>query len=123
MLVSVGGWAVAYLIDERGGGVSVGYVESAFWAGLTLSRVLLGKFNLYIGEKRVVFLYLGVALGLELVVWFAKRLIADAVAFTLIGFVLGPFFPIAISVTTKALPKSLHTGATGLIAGLGASGA
>lgn len=32
--VTIGGWIVTYVIDERGGGPSAGYVSSGFFAGL-----------------------------------------------------------------------------------------
>lgn len=51
------------------------------------------------------FLYIALALGLEFVIWFVKDLIGNAVAVSLVGFVLGPFFPIAISVAGKLLPR------------------
>lgn len=79
--------------------------RSGFWGGITLGRVLLPSFNVWFGERNVVFLYIALALGLEFVVWFVKDLIGNAVAVSLVGFVLGPFFPIAISVAGKLLPR------------------
>lgn len=75
--VSLGGWCVAYLIDTRQGGVSVGYVASGFWGGIALSRVLLPRFNLWVGEKRVIFIYIALALGLEISIWVWRSMIAN----------------------------------------------
>ncbi|KAK9899797.1 MFS general substrate transporter [Cystobasidium minutum MCA 4210] len=121
--VSIGGWVVSFLLDERDGPVSAGYVSSGFWGGITLGRVLLPSFNVWVGERNVVFLYIGLALALEFIIWFVKDLIGNAVAVSLVGFVLGPFFPIAISVAGKLLPRYLHTGAIGIIAATGSAGA
>lgn len=35
------GWIVTFVIDERGGGPSSGYITSGFFAGLTLGRLVL----------------------------------------------------------------------------------
>lgn len=35
--VTIGGWIVTFLIDERGGGASAGYVSSGFFAGWSVS--------------------------------------------------------------------------------------
>ncbi|CAD6574943.1 MAG: hypothetical protein CYPHOPRED_005534 [Cyphobasidiales sp. Tagirdzhanova-0007] len=113
--VTIGGWCVAYVIDTRKGGTSVGYVASGFWAGIALSRALLPRFNLFVGERNVIFLYIGLALALEFLIWFLPNLIANGVAFSLVGFFLGPFFPTAISVLTKLMPKHLHTDESQLI--------
>lgn len=74
-------------------------------------------------HRNVIFLYVVIAIALEISVWFGKQYIANGVAIGLIGFLLAPFFPIAISVATKQLPRSLHTGSIGLIASVGSAGA
>ena len=74
-------------------------------------------------------MYIGLALALEFLIWFLPNLIANGqfpsissafmswdsyaetallragVAFSLVGFFFGPFFPTAISVLTKLMPK------------------
>ena len=35
------GWIVTYIINERNGGSSSGYISSGFWGGLTVGRVAL----------------------------------------------------------------------------------
>ena len=35
------GWIVTFVIDERGGGSSSGYLSSGFFGGLALGRILL----------------------------------------------------------------------------------
>lgn len=39
------GWIVKYILDERHGGPTSGYISSGFFAGLTLGRVGLLWFN------------------------------------------------------------------------------
>lgn len=85
--------------------------RSGFWGGIALGRLVLPRFNNWFGERNVVFLYILLALGLEMVIWFAHQLIANgqswpdqiavmmlidhsisAVAVSLVGFILGYAF-------------------------------
>jgi len=44
---------------------SAGYVATGFWLGLTVGRAVLNPINRLVGEKRVVYIYLALALALE----------------------------------------------------------
>ena len=78
--VTAGGWVVEFLIRERGGEAKdVGYVASGFWGGLTAGRVLLGDLTFRLGERRMVFLYLVLAVVVQLIFWFVPNIIANAV--------------------------------------------
>ncbi|KAJ1311652.1 hypothetical protein OPQ81_010127 [Rhizoctonia solani] len=50
--VTIGGWIVTFVIEERGGGPSAGYISSGFFGGLMLGRVALLWVNEKIGERR-----------------------------------------------------------------------
>ena len=43
--VTIGGWIVTFVINERGGGPSSGYISSGFFGGLTIGRVVLLPIN------------------------------------------------------------------------------
>ena len=43
--VTIGGWIVTFVINERGGGASAGYISSGFWGGLTIGRLALLPIN------------------------------------------------------------------------------
>jgi fucose permease len=43
--VTIGGWIVTYIIEERGGGHSAGYISSGFFGGLMLGRLCLMWLN------------------------------------------------------------------------------
>ncbi|CCA71736.1 related to tetracycline resistance proteins [Serendipita indica DSM 11827] len=105
--VTIGGWIVTFIIRERGGGPSSGYVSSGFFGGLALGRVLLLWVNRKIGERNVVFLYTVIGIGLEFVVWFVPSLIGDA---------------IAVSFRDSYIPQHLLTGSIGWISGFGGTG-
>jgi fucose permease len=120
--VTIGGWIVTYIIEERGGGPSAGYISSGFFGGLTLGRILLLWVNEKVGERRVIFLYTGLAIILELTIWFVPSLVGGAVAVSLVGLLLGPYFPIAVNHAGRVLPRWLLTASIGWIAGLGQAG-
>ena len=42
---TIGGWIVTFVINERGGGASAGYISSGFWGGLTIGRLALLPVN------------------------------------------------------------------------------
>ncbi|KAF8544546.1 major facilitator superfamily domain-containing protein [Trichophaea hybrida] len=121
--VTAGGWVVEFLIRVRGGKAGqVGYVASGFWGGLTLGRILLADITFRLGERRMIFVYLLIALAVQLVFWFVPSIIANAVMISFLGFFIGPFFPTGISVATKLLPRELHVAAIGFMATTGQAG-
>jgi fucose permease len=120
--VTIGGWTVTYIIEERDGGPSAGYISSGFFGGLTVGRVILLWVNKKIGERRVLFLYSALAIAFELIVWLVPSLIGGAVAVSIVGVLLGPYYPIAMNHAGKILPRWLLTVAIGWIAGLGQAG-
>jgi fucose permease len=82
---------VEFLIRVRGGKAGqVGYVASGFWGGLTLGRILLADITFRLGERRMIFVYLLIALAVQLVFWFVPSIIANAVMISLLGFFIGP---------------------------------
>ncbi|KAK4046948.1 hypothetical protein OIV83_005739 [Microbotryomycetes sp. JL201] len=123
--VSIGGWIITFLIENRDGGPSAGYVATGFWGGkscLTIGRAISTPLNNWVGEKRVLFVYLGIAIGLELAIWFADTLVGNAVAVGLVGLIIGPIYPVTMSVCTKILPRSMHASGIGFIAAFGQVG-
>ncbi|KIO26091.1 hypothetical protein M407DRAFT_15159 [Tulasnella calospora MUT 4182] len=121
--VTIGGWIFTYLVKERGGGPSAGYVSAGFFGGLTLGRLVLLPINDLIGHKRVVYVYSILAIALEFTVWFVPNLIGNAVAVSLVGLLLGPFYPIAMNVIAGLIPRRLLAGSIGWIGAFGPTGA
>ncbi|CAE7086840.1 unnamed protein product [Rhizoctonia solani] len=120
--VTVGGWIVTFIVEERGGGASAGYVSSGFFGGLMLGRVALLWVNKKIGERRVIYLYSILAIALELVIWLVPDIIGNAVAVSFVGLLLGPMIPIVMKVTSGLVPKRVLTGCLGWIASSGQVG-
>jgi len=88
-----------------------------------LGRVILLPVNKFLGERRALFLYGFLSLGLDFVIWFVPSLIGGAVTVSIIGILLGPLFPIAMNQCARFLPPSILTGAIGWVAGFGYAGA
>ncbi|KAK7044710.1 MFS domain-containing protein [Favolaschia claudopus] len=128
--VTIGGWITTYIIDVRGGGPSAGYISSGFFGGLMVGRVALLWLNKlvrralepYVGERRVLYIYAVLAIGMEFVVWFVPSLIGGAVAVSLVGLVLGPIYPIVMNQAGRVVPRWLLSGSIGWIAGFGQAG-
>ncbi|KAI0000192.1 MFS general substrate transporter [Russula compacta] len=120
--VTIGGWTATYLMQVRHGGPSSGYISAGFFGGLTIGRVVLLWVNEKIGERLAVFIYVSLAIGLELVVWLVPSLISGAVAVSLIGVLLGPIYPIVMNESGRILPRWLLTACIGWIAGFGQTG-
>ncbi|KAJ3742478.1 MFS general substrate transporter [Lentinula detonsa] len=97
--VTIGGWIVTFIIRERDGGPSAGYISSGFFGGLTIGRLALMYVNKKVGEQKVVFIYV-----------------------SFIGALLGPLFPILVGLGARILPPYLFTGGMGWITGVGTAG-
>lgn len=114
--MTAGGWVVQYLVQVRHGNLStMGYVPSGFYGGICLGRLLLAEPTYRYGEFRMLLLYTALCFALQLVFWLVPNIVSSAVAFCLMGFLLGPFFAAGISVASRLLPKHNQPAALGLI--------
>ncbi|KAJ9632467.1 hypothetical protein H2203_000872 [Taxawa tesnikishii (nom. ined.)] len=68
------------------------------------------------------YIYLPIAMALQLILWLVPNFYASAIAVSFQGFFLGPMFPAAVVATTKLLPRHLHVSGVGFAAALGGSG-
>ncbi|ELU39671.1 hypothetical protein AG1IA_06296 [Rhizoctonia solani AG-1 IA] len=75
---------IQFAVEERGGGSSAGYISRldarADWLAL-------------VGERRVVYAYILLAVGLEMTVWMLPNLFGNAIAFALVGVLMVTHFP------------------------------
>lgn len=68
--ITAGGWMVEYLVKVRNGDVKeMGYVPAGFYGGGFLGRLLLAEPTHRFGERRMVFIYSVLCVGLQLVFW------------------------------------------------------
>ena len=120
--VSESGWIITYLINQGGDPAKVGYVTAGFWAGITLGRLTLTHFASRLGEKRFAAgLTLG-ALVFQILTWQIPNVVGGAVAVSIVGFLLGPIYPIATTVFARLLPGNLQMSAIAFITTAGSSG-
>jgi fucose permease len=114
---------ISFLIATRHGKPSaVGYVTSGFWGGITLGRFLLSHPAHKIGEKFFVY---GVIIGaaiFELLVWLVPNIIGDAVAIAIVGLLLGPVYPCATVIFSRAISRKEQVSSLSVISAFGSSG-
>jgi len=120
--VSESGWIITYLINQGGDPAKVGYVTAGFWAGITLGRFTLTHFATRIGEKRFV---AGLTIGViifQILTWQIPNVVGGAVAVSILGFLLGPAYPCAMTVFARLLPGNVQMSAIAFITVGGSSG-
>lgn len=80
------GWVVQFLITVRHGVPSqVGNVASGFWGGLMVGRLVLADITHKFGERKMISLYILLALAMELLFWFIPSVVANAVVISIFG--------------------------------------
>lgn len=115
---------MTFMMRVRGGNpFASGITATGFWLGITLGRVSLGFLTPRLGERLAVCIYLVLGLGFELVFWLVPNFVISAIAVAVLGFFLGPIYPVAIVAMAKLLPKHLHVGAVGFCSAFGGGGA
>ena len=121
--VSDSGWIITYLITTRGGNPSqVGNVPAGFWAGITLGRLTLTHLAARIGEKRFVAVLTLGAIVFQILTWQIPNVVGGAVAVSLVGFLLGPAYPCAMTVLVRLLPGDLQMSAIAFTSTAGSAG-
>lgn len=90
-ILTVLGWMVQFIVSVRNGDPKeVGYIASGFWTGFTLGRVALADITHYFGERRMVFVYLTLAVTMQLLFWLVPNIVVIAIAVFLLGRLSGP---------------------------------
>ncbi|PGG97370.1 hypothetical protein AJ80_09710 [Polytolypa hystricis UAMH7299] len=121
--ITAGGWVVEYLVKVRGGDLKdMGYVPTGLYGGSFLGRLVLAEPTYRLGERRMVFIYAILCVGLQLVFWLVPNIIVGAVAISLIGFFSGPFFVTGISIGSKIFPPEIRSSAIAFVFVLGQVG-
>lgn len=121
--VSISGWVISFLISTRHGNPShVGYVTAGFWGGITLGRFLLSHPAHKIGEKGFVYAMILGAAVFELLVWLVPNIIGEAVALAIVGLLLGPIYPCATVIFSRAIKRSEQVSSLSVISAFGSSG-
>ncbi|TGO70472.1 hypothetical protein BELL_0721g00040 [Botrytis elliptica] len=118
-VITIGGWLVTYLLTlAPNSGIqasSIGYLPTLFYAGNALGRLFLIEPTHRFGEKPMILLYSLLCIILQIISWRLSSLIGSVVIVCLLGFLLGPFFPAAITHTKLLLPSRIITPALSII--------
>ncbi|KAJ5994203.1 hypothetical protein N7451_009927 [Penicillium sp. IBT 35674x] len=121
--ITAGGWMVEYLVKVRNGDVKdMGYVPAGYYGGGFLGRLILAEPTHRFGERRMIFIYAVLCVGLQLVFWLVPNIITEAVAVSLLGFFSGPFFATGISVGSKIFAPEIVSSAIAFVFVLGQIG-
>ncbi|KAJ3030053.1 hypothetical protein HDV00_009118 [Rhizophlyctis rosea] len=122
-VLSLGSWVVEFLVDIRHGDLaSMGYMPMATNGGTVLGRLLLADVTHKMGERWMIVGYIGVCVAAQVVFWLVPNIAVNGVALGGLGFFSGPLFAAGVSVSTRILPKHLHTSGLGLIFVIGQAG-
>jgi fucose permease len=116
--VSLGNWSYSFLLDGRHeGALLAGWVVSGYWLGLTLGRFVLQNVaeRLRIGVRRLIYgCMIAVGIGLVLI-WLVPVEPVVIVALALVGFFLGPIYPLMVAITPKLVAEELGPSAIGVL--------
>jgi fucose permease len=116
---TIGGWLVTYLLTlSPHSGIkasSIGYLPTLFYTGIALGRLILIEPTHRYGERPMLLLYSALCIILQIINWRIFNLVGSVVIICLMGFLLGPFFPAAISHTKSLVPSRIITPALSLI--------
>ncbi|KAG0154917.1 hypothetical protein PDIDSM_490 [Penicillium digitatum] len=100
----------------------MGYVPAGFYGGAFLGRLILAEPTHRLGERRMIFIYALLCMGLQLVSWLVPNIITEAVAVSQLGLFSGPFFATGISVSSKIFLPEIGSSAIAFVFALGQTG-
>ncbi|MBL1173933.1 MFS transporter [Pantanalinema sp. GBBB05] len=118
---AVGNWA--YSVQAVGRGTPemlAGYSVSAYWFGLTLGRLVMGRLVRRLGADRLLDWSLGL-LAIGLLMWW--QLPNAWLVLPVIGFALGPIFPTTIWLMPQRVATALVPAAIGFMTSVASLGA
>ncbi|KAI9245527.1 major facilitator superfamily domain-containing protein [Phascolomyces articulosus] len=121
--VTVGNWGYTFLITVRSTDtVAMAHFMSGYWGGICAGRLFLGYLSLRFGEKRMIYCYVGLIIGMLFVFWFVPVAGASAAALAIMGIALGPIYPSTVSLTNKVVSPQLFAITIGFISAFGSGG-
>lgn len=118
-------WIITFLLRERPKNPLSHYASTAFYTGVTSSRVLLLPITTYLTPRLAIFAYIFLALLSQILVIVVGMVEVDLVAIGAAGFVMGPVYPVTVGLLTSGVKREFQTGALsamGLMARAGSAG-
>ncbi|ORZ04634.1 major facilitator superfamily domain-containing protein [Absidia repens] len=109
--VCIGNWGYTFLITARSSDtVAMARIMSGIGAG-----------SVPVGEKRMIYGYVSVLIGMLLLLWLVPLVAVNATALVIIGITIGPLFPTTVALTSKVVPEHLRATTIGFYFGSGGS--
>lgn len=122
--VGFGSWTVTFLLDYRHSNPdTTGYVTSGFWAGVTLSRLILTPLCVrFLGNRRSIILLSIATVVFDIFTWQIRNVVGAAVFASLVGVAIGPSYPLMVGMVTKVLPRKVQVISMTIMTAFGSSG-
>ena len=118
---SLGNWAYTVQTVSRGTpGLVAGYSVSAYWLGLTIGRLSMGRLVEWLGAIRTIDFSLAL-LMIGLMIWWL--LPSQLLSLPLIGFALAAIFPATIWLMPQRVPATMVPAAIGFVTSVASLGA
>ena len=116
--VSLGNWTYTFLLDDRHlNALLSGWIVSGYWFGLTMGRFVLQTLAERFKMSNATLVYMcmvSIILAL-LLIWFVPLTIVTIIGFCLIGFGLGPIYPLTVALTPKLVSARIAPSAIGFL--------
>ena len=116
--VSVGNWTYTFLLDDRHlNALLSGWIVSGYWFGLTMGRFVLQTLaeRFKMSNATLVYVCMASIILALLLIWFVPLAIVTIVGFCLLGFGLGPIYPLTVALTPKLVPARIAPSAIGFL--------
>lgn len=112
--VGTGQWAFTLLTEGRGVTTThAGLAVTAYWGGLTLSRLALGAFGHRAAPDRILSGGAAIALMSALALWWSPVPWVGTAGLIVMGVALGPIFPLQTSLTPRRTGEAFTSVAVG----------
>lgn len=121
--LSLVNWSVVFLTEERGQGLRpASLAMSGYWLALIVGRLVINRVasRVGIGTVGLVFICLAAAAASALIIWLIPG--GAFAGLALIGFFLGPLYPMLITVLPRLAPPGLLATAVGASIGISVLG-
>ena len=116
--VSMGNWSYTYLLEgQHLNALLSGWIVSGYWFGLTMGRFVLQNRAERWGISNTALVY-GCMVGILVcigLIWLVPSEVVAAIGFCLLGFSLGPIYPLMVALTPKLVHSRMAASAIGFL--------
>ncbi len=116
--VSLGNWTYTFLLEGRHENALLsGWIVSGYWFGLTMGRFVLQRLAMRFGISNTLLIYgcMASVILVIVLIWLIPLEIVFAVGFCVIGFSLGPIYPLVVALTPTLVPTRIAPSAIGFL--------